>query len=58
MTMARIYNMAMHELLRIRECDAERLERNPSSEIAANRIKKHDEDINQLHDMIIKEEQN
>jgi len=58
MTRAEIYNLAMHELLRLRydSKDAERAEN--GNKLSQVRLKRTDEKISELHDLIIEAEKN
>jgi hypothetical protein len=54
MTKSRIYNLAMHELLSLREKEEEY--EKAGSTIATARLEKLDKDISELHEMILEAE--
>ena len=56
MTSLRIYNLAMDGLLREREFEETKLSLKPDSKIVQHRVSVLDKEINELHEMIIKEE--
>jgi len=56
MKIAKIYNLAMNQLLLKWERESKNLEKNPESEICKYWVEEVEKEINELHELILEEE--